>query len=103
MTHSDLAALRGEPSYVWRAGQERRLQMIKRWAHLGDARVLDHGSGTGMYASQFRRRFTLDVDTFDIELERVQVAQEDTPALWSLRQSRCRTRITFLIRLSPTR
>ena len=32
MTHSNLAALRGEPSYVWRAGQERRLQMIAHWA-----------------------------------------------------------------------
>ena len=30
MNQRDLekAALRGEPSYVWRAGQERRLQMI---------------------------------------------------------------------------
>ena len=30
--HSDKAALRGEPSYVWRAGQERRLGMIRRAA-----------------------------------------------------------------------
>ncbi len=30
MTGRDLerAALRGEPSYVWRAGQQRRLEMI---------------------------------------------------------------------------
>ena len=30
MSERDLekAALRGEPSYVWRAGQERRLEMI---------------------------------------------------------------------------
>jgi len=25
------AALRGEPSYVWRAGQERRLAMIRQY------------------------------------------------------------------------
>ncbi len=44
------AALRGEPSYVWRAGQERRLQMILEAA--GDrARglVLDNGCGVGAY------------------------------------------------------
>ncbi|HBX70020.1 MAG TPA: class I SAM-dependent methyltransferase, partial [Chloroflexi bacterium] len=34
MNERDLekAALRGEPSYVWRAGQERRLEMILRAA-----------------------------------------------------------------------
>ena len=44
------AALRGEPSYVWRAGQERRLAMIRRAA--GDrtqGRVLDNGCGVGSY------------------------------------------------------
>ena len=79
MTHSDLAALRGEPSYVWRAGQERRLQMIARWAMLDDAVVLEHGAGIGMYASQFRRRYTPHVEAFDIELERVIEARDETP------------------------
>lgn len=44
------AALRGEPSYVWRAGQERRLQMIREAA--GErlrGRVLENGCGVGMY------------------------------------------------------
>ncbi len=44
------AALRGEPSYVWRAGQERRLQMILEAA--GDrvrGNVLENGCGVGMY------------------------------------------------------
>lgn len=44
------AALRGEPSYVWRAGQERRLDMIVRAA--GERRggaVLENGCGVGMY------------------------------------------------------
>jgi SAM-dependent methyltransferase len=44
------AALRGEPSYVWRAGQDRRLQMIL--AAAGDrvrGRVLDDGCGLGLY------------------------------------------------------
>jgi SAM-dependent methyltransferase len=79
MTHSDLAALRGEPSYVWRAGQERRLQMIARWAKLADARVLEAGCGIGMYASQIRRRYTPTVEAFDIEADRVLEAAVDTP------------------------
>lgn len=79
MTHSNLAALRGEPSYVWRAGQERRLQMIAHWAQLDHARILEHGCGVGMYASQFRRRYSSDVEAFDIEPDRVQIAQQDTP------------------------
>ena len=55
---TDLAALRGEPSYVWRAGQERRLQMIARWTMLENARVLDAGCGVGMYTSKFIERYT---------------------------------------------
>jgi ubiquinone/menaquinone biosynthesis C-methylase UbiE len=76
---SALAALRGEPSYVWRAGQERRLQMIAKWTTLDNARVLEAGGGVGMYASQFRRRYTQSVELFDIELERVIEAQSETP------------------------
>jgi SAM-dependent methyltransferase len=44
------AAVRGEPSYVWRAGQERRLKMILR--AIGEhvtGRVLENGCGVGMY------------------------------------------------------
>jgi SAM-dependent methyltransferase len=44
------AALRGEPSYVWRAGQQRRLDMIIQAA--GDrlkGRVLENGCGIGLY------------------------------------------------------
>ncbi|MBT3336760.1 MAG: class I SAM-dependent methyltransferase [Anaerolineae bacterium] len=46
----DKAALRGEPSYVWRAGQERRLQMIVDAA--GErirGIILENGCGVGMY------------------------------------------------------
>lgn len=46
----DKAALRGEPSYVWRAGQQRRLDMIVHAA--GDritGRILENGCGVGMY------------------------------------------------------
>lgn len=47
------AALRGEPSYVWRAGQQRRLDMIVRAG--GDrlrGRVLEDGCGVGMYVER---------------------------------------------------
>lgn len=79
MSPSNLAARRGEPSYVWRAGQERRLEMIARWAKLDNAGVLVDGCGVGMYASQIRRRHSAQVEGFDIEFERVRIAREDTP------------------------
>jgi SAM-dependent methyltransferase len=44
------AALRGEPSYVWRAGQQRRLEMIVGAA--GErirGSILENGCGVGMY------------------------------------------------------
>jgi len=52
MTERDMekAALRGEPSYVWREGQQRRLEMIAKAA--GErikGRVLENGCGVGMY------------------------------------------------------
>jgi SAM-dependent methyltransferase len=79
MPPSNLAALRGEPSYVWRSGQERRLQMIARWAKLEQACVLVDGCGVGMYAAQIRKRYTPCVEAVDIEAERVREAQQDTP------------------------
>jgi SAM-dependent methyltransferase len=48
VTHSDKAAERGEPGYVWRSGQERRLAMIRQWTDLG-GRILDNGAGLGTY------------------------------------------------------
>jgi SAM-dependent methyltransferase len=77
--HSDLAALRGEPSYVWRAGQERRLQMLAKWTKLSNAVVLEAGAGVGMYASQIRRRYTEQVECFDIELERMAESRDELP------------------------
>jgi SAM-dependent methyltransferase len=47
------AARRGEPSYVWRAGQERRLQMILAAAgDLARGRILDNGCGVGEYLNR---------------------------------------------------
>ncbi len=58
MTQRDLtkAALRGEPSYVWREGQERRLDMIVRGAGGRiTGRILENGCGVGMYVEHLER------------------------------------------------
>ena len=63
--HSDKAALRGEPSYVWRSGQQRRLAMIKQWINL-NGRILDNGCGLGAYLEAFapfsKQRFGLEIE-----------------------------------------
>lgn len=79
MPPSELAALRGEPSYVWRSGQERRLQMIAAAAALHSAKVLVDGCGVGSYAAQIAERFGAHVEAMDIEPERVAVAQRRVP------------------------
>ncbi|MBZ0291600.1 MAG: class I SAM-dependent methyltransferase [Anaerolineae bacterium] len=79
MPPSELAALRGEPSYVWRAGQERRLQMIAQWTNLDGARVLEAGGGLGVYAAQIGQRYAASLEMFDIEIERVREGREQTP------------------------
>ena len=44
------AAERGEPSYVWRAGQQRRLDMIKSAAGKRiEGKILENGCGIGLY------------------------------------------------------
>ncbi len=61
------AALRGEPSYVWRAGQQRRLEMIL--AAAGErvrGSLLENGCGVGMYVEHLSplggRVFGLEFD-----------------------------------------
>jgi SAM-dependent methyltransferase len=66
-TRAPKAALRGEPSYVWRAGQERRLRMILEGAgDLARGRVLDNGCGVGMY---LRRLAQVADRAYGLELE----------------------------------
>ncbi len=71
------AAHRGLPSFVWRAGQERRFQMVRDWAEIHDCRVLDVGCGVGMYAGAFRRE-TPNVFGIEIERERALDARDHT-------------------------
>jgi SAM-dependent methyltransferase len=76
--HSPKAALRGEPSYVWRAGQERRLAMIL--AAAGERRcghVLEAGCGLGAYLVRLADEASLAVG-LDIELDRIAQAHAKT-------------------------
>ena len=67
-------AVRGCPSYVWRAGQERRFQMVLRWADPSGRRVLDVGCGVGMYTAAFLR-VTPSVFGVEVEPERAREAK----------------------------
>ncbi len=75
---ADKAITLGHPSYVWRAGQERRLEMIHRHAPLEGARILDVGCGLGMYVRAFRR-FSDQVYGVDVDLEKVAQASQELP------------------------
>lgn len=72
-TEQTTAALRGHPSYVWREGQERRLQMVRRWASIDGCRLLDVGCGLGMYTEAFGR-YTPYVYGVEIEAQRAREA-----------------------------
>jgi SAM-dependent methyltransferase len=71
----ELSASRGDPSYVWRAGQERRLELVRRYAPLEGRQVLDAGCGLGLYSLAFQR-FAPRVFGVDIELERARQARQ---------------------------
>ncbi|MBN2385868.1 MAG: methyltransferase domain-containing protein [Anaerolineales bacterium] len=81
MEHRDLnkAAQCGEPSYVWRAGQERRLQMIARAAGERIAgRILENGCGVGMYVRHLQP-FGGQVFGLEFDFERVREAHVHAP------------------------
>lgn len=69
------AALRGEPSYVWREGQQRRLRMILEAAGDRTSGVgLVDGCGVGMYVHHLQEHFPTLIG-LDIEFERLQEAK----------------------------
>jgi len=71
----DKAALRGEPSYVWRAGQRRRLKMILAAAgERLEGQALVDGCGIGMYLYHLSKS-TEDIIGLDIEFSRLQAAK----------------------------
>ncbi len=83
MTAPDLdkAALRGEPSYVWRAGQERRLHLILSAAGTRiKGNVLDNGCGVGMYMQHLAPHVG-SITGLEYELERARVAHGNSTSM----------------------
>lgn len=77
----DKAALRGEPSYVWRQGQERRLGMILRAAgERVKGSILENGCGIGMYLEQLAGRGGTAIG-LEYDLARAKEAAERSPRL----------------------
>jgi SAM-dependent methyltransferase len=81
------AATLGEPSYVWRSGQERRLDLIRRHVRLEGARILDVGCGIGTYVKRFRE-FTPHVYGIDVSVKRLQEGARAVPNLLAAKGER---------------
>jgi SAM-dependent methyltransferase len=75
----DKAALRGEPSYVWRDGQQRRLDMVVRAAG-GRIKgtILENGCGVGMYVEHLSP-FGGTVIGLEYDFERAVEARANSP------------------------
>ncbi len=68
---SEKAAERGEPSYVWRAGQDRRMRMITTWGtEKLHGSVLENGCGVGEYLARISSPARLAVG-MDVEFLRL--------------------------------
>jgi SAM-dependent methyltransferase len=83
MRNLDKAALRGEPSYVWRAGQQRRLEMIVNAA--GErikGLILENGCGVGMYAEHLSP-FGGTVVGLEYDFERTREARTLSPRIFN--------------------
>ena len=75
----DKAALRGEPSYVWRAGQQRRLDMIIHAAgECIKGNILENGCGVGMYVEHLSP-FCRVVIGLEYDFERAVEAHINSP------------------------
>src|SRR6185369_17485955 len=77
----DKAALRGEPSYVWRAGQQRRLDMIVQ--AVGErihGKILENGCGVGMYVEHLSP-VGGEVTGLEYDFERAAEARENSPQI----------------------
>lgn len=82
--HGERAALRGNPSFVWRAGQERRLALILQLSQIhgsADRQILVNGCGTGMYARALRPFVARpdQIHAIDIEPDHLELAVHNAP------------------------
>ncbi len=69
------AALRGEPSYVWRFGQNRRLDLIMSLLPIDTRRILVDGCGVGQYV-QHLADLGYNTIGLDIDLDRVRAGAQ---------------------------
>jgi len=70
----------GVPSYVWRFGQDRRLDLIARHAAPEGKRILDAGCGVGIYVRKFRH-FSEHVSGVELDEERATEAGQELPGI----------------------
>lgn len=80
MTHNEKAAALGVPSLVWRFGQERRFELIQKYAPLAGRRVLVDGCGVGTYVRRIREHASY-VAGIDIDFDRVAEGAQTLPNL----------------------
>lgn len=83
MRNFDKAALRGEPSYVWRAGQQRRFEMVVNAA--GErikGLILENGCGVGMYMEQLTP-LSGTVIGLEYDFDRAREAQSRSPHIFN--------------------
>ncbi len=74
----DKSVYLGRPSAAWAFGQERRLQLMRRYVPLEGKRILDVGCGVGMYVRRFRE-FSPEVYGVDIDADKVAEASQSLP------------------------
>ena len=78
---AEIKAIRlGHPSYVWRRGQDRRMDQIRQHIDLRGKRILDVGCGMGMYVARFRQ-FSDAVFGVDVDPDKIAKASEWLPNL----------------------
>ena len=70
----------GHPSYVWRFGQQRRLELVRRHVPLEGRTILDVGCGVGMYLKAFQD-YSDDVHGVDVDGEKLAEAGRELPNL----------------------
>jgi SAM-dependent methyltransferase len=73
---ADKAIALGHPSYVWRAGQERRVALVRAAMPLEGKRILDAGCGLGLYMRRFR---DLSEDVHGVDVDPARVAEAMVP------------------------
>lgn len=81
-TRDEKAITLGHPSYVWRFGQDRRLELMRQYGGLkAGMRILDVGCGLGAYVRKLHM-ISDDVYGVDIDPDKVAQAQQELPHIY---------------------